>query len=65
MNRASAPDLRKALEVAHSLMKAGILFVPMPALNQADHETLVAELRRRMDALEALAEESTSDSEKP
>ena len=51
MNRASPADLRKALEVAHAYAKAGLLFVPMPVLNETDHHKLVADAAERIDQL--------------
>lgn len=55
MNRASPIDLRKALEMVNVMVKAGILFVPMPALSDADHANLVAQAA---DRLEQIAEEA-------
>lgn len=54
MNRASPIDLRKALEMVNAMVKAGILFVPMPALSDADHANLVAQVA---DRLEQIAQE--------
>lgn len=51
MERAGAAELRKALEFAQLLVKSGIDFVPMPILNQADKEALVADADRRIEAL--------------
>jgi hypothetical protein len=55
MNRASPIDLRKALEMVNAMVKAGILFVPMPVLSEADHANLVA---KAADRLEQIAEEA-------
>ena len=35
MNRARPVDMRKALETVQALKDAGILFVPIPVLNEA------------------------------
>ena len=35
MNRARPVDMRKALEIVQVLKDAGILFVPIPVLNEA------------------------------
>lgn len=51
MDRASPAELRKAMEVAQLLVKSGVDFVPMPVLNQADKEALVADAARRIDAI--------------
>ena len=51
MERAGAAELRKALEFAQLLVKSGIDFVPIPILNQADKEALVADAGRRIEAL--------------
>lgn len=40
MNRASPVDMRKALETVQALKDAGILFVPIPIMNEAQHEQL-------------------------
>ena len=40
MNRANPVDMRKALEAAHALKDVGILFVPIPIMNEAQHEQL-------------------------
>lgn len=40
MNRASPVDMRKALETVQALKDAGILFVPVPIMNEAQHEQL-------------------------
>lgn len=51
MNRASPVDLRKAIEVANAYTKAGILFVPMPVLNEADHHDLVQQASQRIEQI--------------
>lgn len=56
MNRASPADLRKAIDAATTLMKAGVLFVPMPVLNEADHAELIAKLDQRLDQLASESE---------
>ena len=40
VKRANPAELRKALEIAQSLAKAGIMFVPMPVLNSYDLKNL-------------------------
>jgi hypothetical protein len=51
MNRATPVETRKALAVAHELAKAGIWFVPMPVLSDADHAQLAAQIVARMEHL--------------
>lgn len=51
MNRASPVDLRKAIEVANAYTNAGILFVPMPVLNEADHHDLVQKASQRIEQI--------------
>ena len=59
MNRASPADLRKAIEVANTYVKVGILFVPMPVFDKADHaaKVLAAEMAIERLLTEAEAEE--------
>lgn len=56
MNRASAADLRKAAEVANSMLKAGILFVPMPVADAEEHARRVAEAGDRLEQMAQAAE---------
>jgi hypothetical protein len=56
MNRASPIDLRKVLAMVDALTKAGILFVPMPVLNDADHAELAAKAAARLEQLAQEAE---------
>jgi hypothetical protein len=43
--------------MAQRFVKAGILFVPMPALDQADHDALVAQSAKRLERMAELAEQ--------
>ncbi|WP_110947071.1 DUF1382 family protein [Pseudomonas bohemica] len=58
MNRANPSDLRDALMMAQSFIKAGILFVPMPVLSAEDAQHLGAMANERLDQLEREADES-------
>lgn len=49
MNRASPAGLRKALDAANTLAKAGIMFICMPVLNEADGHQLVAQAAQRFE----------------
>lgn len=51
MERAKPADLRKAINAANVYLKAGLLFVPMPVLNDADHAELVRQADQRLDQL--------------
>ena len=51
MNRASPADLRKALEAANTLARAGIMLICMPVLSETDVIQLVAQAARRFDQL--------------
>jgi hypothetical protein len=55
MNRAGPVELRKAMDAALAMMKAGILFVPMPVKDHDDHTQLAAECGER---LESMAQEA-------
>ena len=52
MNRASPVDLRLALEMAHSLAKTGVVFVPVPVLSDEDKAILVRDAYMRLDKIE-------------
>jgi len=56
MNRASPVDLRLALEMAHSLAKAGVVFVPVPVLSDEDKAILVRDVQTRITQIEKEAE---------
>ncbi len=58
MNRAHPADLRDALMMAQSMIKAGILFIPMPVLSAEDAQHLGAMANKRLDRLEREADES-------
>lgn len=51
MNRASPVELRKALEVANALTKAGIRFVCMPVRDEADHSNLAEQAAERLEQI--------------
>jgi hypothetical protein len=57
MNRASPSELRKSLEAAQAMVKAGILFVPMPVLNEMDHAELTSKMLGRMETMAVEAEQ--------
>lgn len=52
MNRASPAEIRKALELANTLARAGVLFVPIPLLDEKDKADLGWLIEKQMDRLE-------------
>ena len=62
MNRASPSDMRKALIVVDGFKKAGILFVPVPVLNEAHRIKLGNMVNEALQVIldEAEQEESTA-----
>ena len=52
MNRASPVDIRNALEIAHTLAKAGIDFVPVPVLSPDDKLILARDVQMRLNQIE-------------
>lgn len=61
MNRASPIDLRKAADTAGVYVKAGLLFVPMPVLSEADHTDLLRQAHTRLGQLIEAAKEVGHD----
>lgn len=61
MNRASPVQLRRTLEVANALTKAGISFVCMPALDEADHANLAAQSADRLERIATVIEAKERD----
>ncbi|MCY1306725.1 hypothetical protein D9M71_148500 [compost metagenome] len=57
MNRASPVNLRQAMESATALMRAGVMFVAMPVLDDGDMQQLREESLRRLDRMAEEAEE--------
>ena len=51
MDRAPPVDLRRELSAAQELARAGILFVPIPVLNEDDHAALRGEAIKRMEQI--------------
>jgi hypothetical protein len=56
MNRASPVQLRKSLEVASAFAKAGIRFVCMPVVDEADHANLVDQAQERLERIAVIVE---------
>lgn len=62
MNRASPVEMRKALEIVDAFKRAGVLFVPMPVLDEADRLQMVGQMQGRIDAIERRCDENTTGS---
>ena len=52
MNRALPVDIRNALEIAHTLTKAGIDFVPVPVSSPDDKLILARDVQMRLNQIE-------------
>lgn len=51
MKRSDPASLRKALDAADTLAKAGIMFICMPVLSEADGIQLVAQAAQRFEEM--------------
>jgi len=56
MNRASPVQLRKQLDVAYAFAKAGIRFVCMPVVDEADHANLADQAQERLERIAVIVE---------
>lgn len=56
--RASAPEMREALEMVDALKQGGVRFVPIPTLNDQDRARLLAFAVQRLAAIEAAASQA-------
>lgn len=61
MNRASPVELRQSLEMANALASAGIRFVPVPVINDAEFNRLADESRKIIDGMLIEAEHDTTN----
>lgn len=50
MNKASPVEMRKALEHVDMFKRAGILFVPIPIIDDADRDALIVESFNRLNS---------------
>jgi hypothetical protein len=46
-------QIREALKMAHQFAKLGLVFVPVPTMTADDHNKMVDEAQRRLDAMVA------------
>jgi len=56
MTRANPASLRRSLEMAHALAKAGVDFVCMPVADEADRVNLATQASDRMERMTIIAE---------
>lgn len=63
LKRADAVQMRQALETVAALKNAGVLFVPIPVLDNVDHTVLLATLSKRLDRMAADAEKEEAENE--
>lgn len=56
MNRANPAQLRQALAMAQHLAKAGIRFVCMPVVDEADGMNLQDQAKQRLERMALIAE---------
>ncbi|WP_338568771.1 DUF1382 family protein [Pseudomonas canadensis] len=56
MKRANPAQLRQSLEVANTLVKHGIRFVCMPAVDEADLQNLASQAAERLERMAVIAE---------
>ena len=58
MEKCSPVDMRRALEIVDAMKTSGIKFVPIPVMNNRDHESLNRILMRRLDRMVLAAKQS-------
>ncbi len=56
MKRANPAQLRQSLEVPHGLVKAGVRFVCMPVVDEADCLNLASQATERLERMALIAE---------
>lgn len=56
MKRATPAQLRQAIELANKMVKLGILFVCVPAVDEADHLNLATQATERLERMAVIAE---------
>jgi len=61
MQRANAVQMRKALMAVEVLKKAGILFVPVPIIDEEDFKLAIAEVDKRFEMMIAEAEKEEGE----
>ena len=56
MKRANPAQLRQSIEMANTMVKHGIRFVCMPAVDEADHLNLATQATERLERMAVIAE---------
>ena len=56
MERATPVQMRKSLEVVEVFKKAGLRFVPIPVIDEADFLAQTAELNKRLETIEQMCD---------
>lgn len=56
MKRANPAQPRQAIELANKMVKLGILFVCVPAVDEADHLNLATQATERLERIALIAE---------
>lgn len=49
MERATAVQARKALEMSSTFVKAGVRFIPMPVFDDIDEKVILKQMSERLD----------------
>ena len=55
--------MRQALDAAEEMKRAGVLFVPMPVMGEADKKFLIKSMATRLDRLVAMHSDTQNDTE--
>jgi hypothetical protein len=56
MKKAIPVEMRKALEAVNAYKQAGILFVPIPVLDDADHVALIEQASAKLEKIVEMCE---------
>ena len=56
MQRATSVEMRKCLVAVEAFKQAGIRFVPMPVLDDADNDALAYEMKERLGKIADMCE---------
>lgn len=57
IERASPIEMRQSLELVSDLKRAGIGFIPMPYVDEAERQSLLKQLEEKLEAMADMAEE--------